>query len=223
MIVVCVILQIPYSICMNKARIEALSDGVFAIAMTLLVIEIHVPLLESGVNSINGLWSALLHLLPSIASYVVSFSILAMYWTSHHALFHFFTKTVNRTLLQLNMLYLMILALIPFSTALLASYHDNLLAIWIYGLNIILMGAAQFCIMLYALNSKEIEIHDVGPRTLKQAKIRTLLTPSFALLAMIAAVVSPALSFVLFIFPIVFNLIPGTLDATERFLGISLD
>ena len=56
-----------------------------------------------------GLWNGLLHLVPQIASYVVSFTVIAMYWTSHHALFHFFTKTVNRTFVQLNMLYLMLL------------------------------------------------------------------------------------------------------------------
>ncbi len=208
---------------MNKTRIEALSDGVFAIAMTLLVIEIHVPVVADGAYSILSLWSALLHLLPSLASYIISFSILAMYWTSHHFLFHFFAKTVNRTLLQLNMLYLMILVLIPFSTALLAAYHTNLLAIWIYGFNIVVIGGVQYGILLYALNSEEIDTHDLKPRTMKQAKIRTLLTPLFAIFAMIAAIFSPSLAFFLFIFPVIFNLIPGTLDRAEKFFRISLD
>ena len=207
---------------MNKARIEALSDGVFAIAMTLLVIEIHVPVVPDGAYSMIGLWNALMHLLPSIASYVVSFTVIAMYWTSHHALFHFFTKTVNRTLLQFNMLYLMLLAFIPFSTALLAAYHSNLLAIWIYGANIIAMGAAQFLLFYYALRSKEVDMHDISSRTITQAKIRVLLTPSFAFLAMVIAIVSEPLAFFCFIFPVVFNLVPGTLDATERFFGITI-
>ena len=207
---------------MNKARIEALSDGVFSIAMTLLVIEIHVPVLPDGAYSMISLWTSLLHIFPSIASYVVSFTVLAMYWTSHHALFHFFTKTVNRTLVQLNMLYLMLLALIPFSTALLASYHTNLLAVWVYGMNILAMGAAQYLLFIYALRSKEVEIHEISSRTMTQAKIRALLTPSFALIAMFVAVVSEPLAFLLFIFPVVFNLIPGSLDVTERFFGITI-
>lgn len=207
---------------MNKARIEALSDGVFAIAMTLLVIEIHVPIVPDGAYSMLGLWNGLMHIIPSVASYVVSFTVLAMYWTSHHALFHFFTKTVNRTLLQLNMLYLMLLGLIPFSTALLATYHTNLLAVWVYGFNILAMGAAQYALFLYALRSKEVEMHDISSRTMTQAKIRALLTPSFALLAMIVAIVSEPFAFFFFIFPVLFNLVPGTLDATERFFGITI-
>ncbi len=207
---------------MNKARIEALSDGVFAIAMTILVIEIHVPEITDGGYSMIGLWSALTHLFPSIASYVVSFTVLAMYWTSHHALFHFFTKTVNRTLLQLNMLYLMLLALIPFSTALLAAYHTNLLAVWVYGANIIAMGLAQFLLFYYALHTDEVAMRDISSRTITQAKIRVMLTPSFALLAMIAAIFSAPLAFFFFMFPVLFNLIPVSLDATERFLGIQI-
>ncbi len=207
---------------MNKMRIETLSDGVFSIAMTLLIIEVHVPTVPDGAYSMIGLWNGLLHLVPQIASYVVSFTVIAMYWTSHHALFHFFTKTVNRTFVQLNMLYLMLLAFIPFSTALLGTYHSNLLAIWIYGANIIAMGMAQVALFLYALRSREIEIHEVSSRMLTQAKIRTLLTPTFALLAMIIAIFSEPLAFSLFMFPVVFNLVPGTLDATERFFGITI-
>jgi uncharacterized membrane protein len=207
---------------MNKTRIEMLSDGVFAIAMTLLVIEIHVPVVADGAYSMVSLWKGLAHIFPSVASYVVSFTVLAMYWTSHHALFHFFTKTVNRTLLQLNMLYLMLLALIPFSTALLAAYHTNLLAVWVYGMNIVAMGAAQYGLFIYALRSKEVDLHEIPSRTITQAKIRALLTPSFALLAMIVAIVSWPLAFFLFMFPVLFNLVPGTLDATERFFGITI-
>ena len=207
---------------MNKARIEALSDGVFSIAMTLLIIEIHVPSVPDGGYSTIGLWNALLHLAPSIASYVVSFTVLAMYWTSHHALFHFFTKTVDRSLSQLNMFYLMLLAFIPFSTALLGAYHSNILAIWVYGANILAMGAAQFALFLYALRSKDVDLHEISSRTVTQAKIRMLLTPSFAALAMISAIVSEPLAFALFIFPVIFNLVPGSLDATERFLGITI-
>ena len=207
---------------MNKIRVEALSDGVFAIAMTLLVIEVHVPHIADGAYSAIGLWSALGTLFPMFASYVVSFTVIAMYWTSHHAMFHFFTKNVNRTMVQINMLYLMFLAFIPFSTELLGTYPTNILAIWVYGANIILMGVTAFGMFLYAQRSKEIEMHDLEHRTMTQAKIRILLTPLFAFLAMIVAFVSIPLAFMLFVFPVIFNLIPGTLNATEKFLGITI-
>ncbi len=212
----------PTSNGMNKARVEALSDGVFAIAMTLLVIEVHVPHIQDGGYSWIAMWNALSSLMPMIASYVISFTVLAMYWTSHHAMFHFFTKNVNRAMLQMNMLYLMFLAFIPFSTELLGTYPTNIVAVWVYAVNIILMGSTAFVMFLYAQRSKEIEMHDLEHRTMTQAKIRILLTPSFALLAMIVAFVSIPLAFILFIFPVIFNLIPGTLNATEKFLGITI-
>ena len=207
---------------MNKTRVEAISDGVFAIAMTLLVIEIHVPHVADGAYSWIGLWSGLTELLPMIASYVVSFTVISMYWTSHHAMFHFFTKNVNRAMLQINMLYLMFLAFIPFSTELLGTYPTNVLAIWVYGINIMLMGLTAFGMFIYAQRSKEIEMHDLEHRTMTQAKIRILLTPSFAFLAMLMALVSIPFAFVLFIFPVIFNIIPGTLNATEKFFGLTI-
>lgn len=207
---------------MNKARIETLSDGVFAIVMTILIFQIHVPVIPDGAYSVLGLWNALADIVPQIASYAVSFTVLAMYWTSHHALFHFFAKSVNRALLQLNMIYLMVLAFIPFSTDLLGTYNNNELAVWVYGLNIIFVGAAAYGMFAYALYSKEIDMHDISSRMITQAKIRSLLTPLFATLALFVSLFSPHLAFAFFIFPVIFNLVPGSLDATERFLGITI-
>ena len=207
---------------MNKLRLEAMSDGVFAIAMTLLVFQVHVPTIADGAYSVLGLWNALVDILPLITSYVVSFTVIAMYWTSHHAMFHFFTKSVDRTLVQINMLYLMLLAFVPFSTQLIGAYSTNILAVWVYGLNIIALGGTAFGMFMYAIHSREVDMHDVPNRTITQAKIRLLLTPAFALLAMIAAFVSSGFAFLLFVFPVIFNLIPGSLDRAERFLGITI-
>ena len=199
-----------------------MSDGVFAIAMTLLIFQIHVPAISDGAYSVLGLWNALVDILPLITSYVVSFTVIAMYWTSHHAMFHFFTKNVNRTLVQINMLYLMLLAFVPFSTHLIGTYSTNILALWVYGLNIIALGGVAFGMFMYAIHSKEVDMHDVPKRTITQAKIRLLLTPTFALLAMIAAFISSGLAFLLFVFPVIFNLMPGSLDRAERFFGITI-
>ncbi len=207
---------------MNKLRLEAMSDGVFAIAMTLLVFQVHVPTIADGAYSVLGLWNALIDILPLIISYVVSFTVIAMYWTSHHAMFHFFTKSVNRTLVQINMLYLMLLAFVPFSTQLLGTYSTNILALWVYGLNIIALGGAAYGMFMYAIHSKDVDMHDVPNRTITQAKIRLMLTPAFALLAMFAAFISSGFAFLLFVFPVIFNLIPGSLDRAERFLGITI-
>ena len=206
---------------MNKNRLEALSDGVFAIVMTLLVIEIHVPELIDPSSA--DLWHGLVHLAPLFASYVVSFTVLMMYWTSHHAMYHMFLKNVDRTLVQLNGLYLMSLSLIPFSSHFVGSYPTQPFAIALYGGHIVIQGVIAYIILKYVLSSKQLEKHDISSRTIAQARIRAIITPAFACLGVLAGF-TPLywLSYVLFMFPVIFNLIPGSLNWTERKLGITI-
>jgi uncharacterized membrane protein len=100
----------------QTSRLEAFSDGVFAIAITLLVIEIEVPHGENG-----GLARALAAQWPSYAAYAVSFAVIGIMWVNHHTLIEL-VATVDRPLLFLNLLLLMFVAFIPFSTALLAEH-----------------------------------------------------------------------------------------------------
>jgi uncharacterized membrane protein len=100
----------------QTSRLEAFSDGVFAIAITLLVIEIEVPHGENG-----GLARALASQWPSYAAYAVSFAVIGIMWVNHHTLIEL-VATVDRPLLFLNLLLLMFVAFIPFSTALLAEH-----------------------------------------------------------------------------------------------------
>jgi uncharacterized membrane protein len=99
-------------------RLEAFSDGVFAIAITLLVLEIAVP--EAGEG---GLWHALTNEWPSFAAFAVSFLVIGIIWINHHGVIDHLQRT-NRTLLYLNLLLLFCIAFIPFPTALLAEYLD---------------------------------------------------------------------------------------------------
>ena len=101
----------------EKTRLEAFSDGVFAVAITLLVLDLRVP---QAVRP-GGLGRALNDLWPNYASYVVSFFIIGIIWVNHHGMFGHIRR-VDRPLLFLNLLLLLFVALIPFPTALLASY-----------------------------------------------------------------------------------------------------
>ena len=201
---------------MNKTRLENLSDGVFAIVMTLLIIDIKVPD-SHGVHITNmELWQRLWDLWPVFRSYVISFIVLGMYWMSHHALFHLFAKNVNRVFANKNNLFLMFLALIPFSAHLLGQYPYNELAVIIYGINIILLGITFTLMYSYVIANKELVYENLPRRLYVQATIRVLLTPSFAFLGILVCFYNVSLSFFLFAFPIVFNIIPGTLDGLER-------
>ncbi|MDX6361469.1 TMEM175 family protein [Streptomyces sp. NPDC058274] len=101
----------------ESGRVEAFSDGVFAIAITLLILEIKVP--EVGEH--GGLWHALGGQWPSYAAYVVSFLVIGIMWINHHQVFRHVAR-VDRTLMFLNLLVLMVVAAVPWPTAMLAEY-----------------------------------------------------------------------------------------------------
>lgn len=101
---------------MTTTRLEALSDGVFAVAITLLVFNLVVPTVGHA-----SLWHALLGQWPSYAAYVVSFLIIGIIWVNHHALFRNVAR-VDRPVLFLNLVVLMTIVFIPFASRLLAAY-----------------------------------------------------------------------------------------------------
>ena len=134
---------------MSLGRIEAFSDGVFAIAITLLVLEIHVP-----EEPKNGLGQALLDQWPAYASYVVSFFVIGIIWINHHAVFDHLARA-DRPLLFLNLLLLLFVAVLPFPTNLLATYMqeggaDERVAAIVYAGTMTGMGAAFGALWSYA-------------------------------------------------------------------------
>ncbi|MFF4121376.1 TMEM175 family protein [Streptomyces sp. NPDC001714] len=127
---------------MNESgRVEAFSDGVFAIAVTLLVLDIKVPRTAEG----ESLWQALGAQWPSYAAYVVSFLVVGIMWVNHHQLFSYVAR-VDRTLMFLNLLVLMVVSAVPWPTAMLAEYlredASSHAAAAVYSLVMVLMAAA---------------------------------------------------------------------------------
>ncbi len=104
----------------ENARIEAFSDGVFAIAITLLILEIKVPPYAS-IQSVGDLWKGLYQLWPSYFAFVLSFGIILVSWVNHHYLFNTLGKS-SRTFLYANGFLLLTITFMPFPTALLAQY-----------------------------------------------------------------------------------------------------
>lgn len=101
-------------------RLEAFSDGVFAIAITLLILEIKVPT-EAELAAAGGLWTALAQRWPSYVGYVLSFLLIGVMWVNHHALFEYIRR-VDRRLLFANLLLLMGVGFVPYPTAVLADH-----------------------------------------------------------------------------------------------------
>jgi uncharacterized membrane protein len=136
---------------MSTGRLEAFSDGVFAVAITLLVLDIRPP---ADIESSSGLWHALGHLWPHYAAYAVSFLVIGIVWVNHHAVLALIAR-VDRQLAFLNLLLLMTIALIPFATSLLADYlahggGPSHAAAATYSVVISLMGAAFGALWIYA-------------------------------------------------------------------------
>ena len=104
----------------ENARIEAFSDGVFAIAITLLILELKVPPHDS-VHSVADLWKGLIDLWPSYFAFLLSFGIILVSWVNHHYLFNVLDKT-SRPFLYANGFLLLTITFMPFPTALLAEY-----------------------------------------------------------------------------------------------------
>ena len=119
-------------------RIEALSDGVFAIAMTLLILDIKVPISEA-IYTERDLIKAFLGLTPKLLSYLLSFITLGIYWAAQSTQFHFISK-IDRNLNWIDLFFLLFVSLIPFTTAFLSQYITFRFAILVYWLNIIMLG-----------------------------------------------------------------------------------
>ena len=143
-------------------RLEALIDGVFAIVMTLLVLDITIP--EIAQPSLQAeLPRRLLELWPKLYSYSLSFIVLGLFWTFHHRSFHYIKRSDNG-LIWLNILFLMFIALIPFSTSLIGEYRIEQLPMAIYAGNLLLVMVMRVIIWTYATGKYRLVDRDINPR-----------------------------------------------------------
>ncbi|MBA3778469.1 MAG: DUF1211 domain-containing protein [Chloroflexi bacterium] len=120
---------------LGTQRIEALTDGVFAIAMTLLVLELRLPEVESDAS----LAEALIHLAPRIAGYVLSFLVLGAYWLGLHTQYTVL-RGADRVLIWITVVFLMLISAVPFTTSLLSEHSSRPIAPAIYGLHLTATG-----------------------------------------------------------------------------------
>jgi uncharacterized membrane protein len=161
--------KIIHGILLSKGRMEALSDGVFAIAMTLLVLELKVPDLPKSVNA-----TELLHKIgeemPSFFSFTISFLYCGMLWVFHHLAMHF-VRHLQIALVWLNLLFLMSISVMPFSCGLLGHFLRNRAAQEIYFANMFVAAALLAAQWLVAKRKKLINEDDPRASTLMGQQI----------------------------------------------------
>ena len=163
-------------------RLILFSDAVFAIAITLLVIEIKIPELHGQISD-KALLNSLAQLIPKFVGFVISFIFIGLYWTIHHRMFGFVT-TYNRRLIILNLVFLFFIVLMPFSTGFYSEYAGNLIRdqlkvpLIFYVLNFCGVGFLNYFLWKYVSNPKhKLTLPPIDPVVLKLAKVRALTVP----------------------------------------------
>lgn len=193
----------------RTGRLEALSDGIFAIAMTLLVLELPVP------RGSRHLAEDLLHHWPSYAAYVVSFVTVAIVWINHHRQMDG-VAIADRTLLELNLLLLLFVALVPWPTGLVSEYlregDQGSTAAVAYGLVMLAMAASFSLTWLHLMRKPELVEEQLRPR-LPVALRRSLVGPVLYAGGTLVALVSAGAAFAIFAAVAVFFALSGRATA----------
>jgi uncharacterized membrane protein len=133
-------------------RLAALSDGIFAVAMTLLVLDLHVPAAEA-VHSEPDLWRALVALSPRLLIFLMSVMTLGIFWVGQQTQLNQFARS-DRNLAWIHIAFLCAVCLVPFTTSLLAEFIHYRIALIVYWFNILLLGAALYWSWSYATRRK---------------------------------------------------------------------
>ncbi len=157
----------------SKNRVETFSDGIFAIIVTLLILEIKVPHIEQP-DSAMALLQAMGGLTPKFLSWVISFVTICIVWVNHHRLFEMF-KGINFNLFWLNVHLLLWVCFIPFPTALVGDYPHNPLAVAVYGIVMALTSLAFIAVRAYGLLNREILKEEVPLAAYKKALVFALI------------------------------------------------
>lgn len=202
-------LTLPPPALMNVGRFEAFSDGVFAIAATLLVLDLHLPNLTGLTPQQSAVRLALLW--PQLLGYATSFAIIGVLWINHHALFHFLKK-VDRISLIINLGFLMCVAFIPYPTALMAQYSSNAAVVILFGCTMILAGFVFSGLWFYAIGQYFLTERHIDSRFVRDASLWTLGYPFSYVVATALALVNAGISMALYaLIPLVY-LLPGVID-----------
>jgi uncharacterized membrane protein len=182
---------------MNKNRLEAFSDGVIAIIITIMVLELKMP------HSTE--WSALRELIPVFISYILSFAYIGIYWNNHHHLIHA-TKHISGGIMWANLNLLFWLSLVPFATAWMGENHFDKNTVVLYAILLLVCGTA------YNILQRTITSCHKLDETLKQALERTRIKGNISLISYLASIAiafySPFISCIIFVLVAIAWLMP---------------
>ena len=196
---------------LKVSRLEALTDGIFAIAMTIIVLNLHVPL-----HLPNQKIPPLIReeIFSNLLVYIGSFIILGTHWIAMNFQWGLLER-LNRTYFWVNMFYLMAICVIPFSANLLGAYRYNVDSIYFYAINLLCCSFGQIlilqCSVYYKLNKDVYK-----PVIYRAAILRILVAPVFYISSLILTHWTTRGCFVLLVLPTLIYMIPGRIDRYEE-------
>ena len=176
-------------------RFSFFSDGVFAIAITLLVIEIKVPVLHHATN--KELWHSLSEMSLKFLGFLISFAIVGHYWSVHHRIFGYIQK-YNTTLLWINLAFLCSVVLLPFSSGLMGEYSsdfDLYIPYSVYVANICLTAIMNCWLWIYISNpEKRFLTHEISKARIRLGVYRSLVIPIVFLISFVVFFINPVVA-----------------------------
>jgi uncharacterized membrane protein len=191
-------------------RIQALTDAIFAVAMTILILEIKIPN-DLNQASLRSYFSSTT--LPDFLVYFISYIVLGLFWVSSHFHHHLIIGT-NRISSWLNILFLMMICVIPFSAKFLIHYREDRLAIIFYSCNLISANFCHMFMLMYAWKKNFIRPHLTVSRYKKALK-RIILIILIYLSVIPVSFLSVEISIYLFLIPIIINFLPESCDLND--------
>jgi len=196
---------------MSKSRFEAFTDGVFAFAITLLILGLSLPAFHPSPPSESEFTRALLDLWPNLLAYLLSFAVIGIMWQNHHALFRLVDR-VDRTTVFLNLALLAGTVFIPFATATLGAYPTMRPAAFLYGLTLTETSTAYNLLIVHLARSGAFA-SDVSPETVRATTIAYRVGWITYVAAMLISLVAPVVSFGLYLIIATYYLVPRGVDA----------
>jgi len=197
---------------LTKTRIEALADGIFATVMTVLVLGLTVPAANLSepdlATQIRRHW-------PNYVAYAFSFIVLGVYWIGHHNQFHYIKRS-DRVFLWVNILFLLTIGFVPFSTSLLGLYPFSPTAVRVYGANLAATGLALYAVWWYATSQYRLVEKDLDPHIISLAKRRIIVGPIVSILGVGFSFLDTRISLVLYLLLIPFFIRPSHIDIHFR-------
>jgi TMEM175 potassium channel family protein len=181
----------PY---LSANRLETLGDGVFAIAMTVLVLGIQVP----DVADASELWPHLVALWPKFASYALSFVMLGVLWIGHYYQFQYIRRT-DRTLIWLNLLFLLMVTFLPFGAGVLGNSYRSTVAVALYGGTILAAGSALLLHWQHATRDRKLVVAELPNEVVATLRARIVVGLGFSAAAIAVGFIEPRISLGVFL------------------------